>query len=85
MAALHHLLFVDRHIVAQIIEAQLVIRAVGDIGGIGRAALLRGQIVDDEADGQPQKTVDLAHPLRVALGEIIVDRDDVHAPSGQRV
>ena len=85
VAALHHLLFVDRHIVAQVIEAQLVICAVGDIGGIGRAALLRGQIVDDEADGQPQKTVDLAHPLRVALGEIIVDRDDVHAPSGQRI
>ena len=52
VATLHHLLFVNRHIVAQVIEAQLVIRAVGDIGGIGCAALLRGQIVDNEADGK---------------------------------
>ena len=85
VSALHHLLLVDSHVVAQVIEAQLVVCAVGDIGGIGRAALLAGQIVDDEADGQTQEAVDLAHPLRVALSQIIVDRDDMHALSGQRV
>ena len=52
VTALHHLLFVNRHIVAQIIEAQLVICAVGDIGGIGCAALFCSQIVDNEADGK---------------------------------
>ena len=29
--------------------------------------------------------MDLAHPLAVALGQVVVDRDDVDAPAGQRV
>ncbi len=85
VAALHHLLFVNRHVVAQVIEAELVVGAVCNVGGVGCAALLGRQIVDDEADGQTQETVDLAHPLRVALGQIVVDRDDVHAIAGQCV
>ena len=41
--------------------------------------------MDDEAHGKAQEAVDLAHPLRVALGKIIVDGDDVNALAGQRV
>ena len=28
---------------------------------------------------EPEELVDAAHPLGVALGEVVVDRDDVHA------
>ena len=40
VAALHHLALVNGHVVAQVVEAELVVRAVGDVGGVGRAALL---------------------------------------------
>ncbi len=41
--------------------------------------------MDDAAHGEPQEAVDLAHPLGVALGQIVVHRDDVDALAGQRV
>ena len=41
--------------------------------------------MDDEADGETKEAIDLAHPLRVALGEVVVDGDDVDALAGQRV
>ncbi len=41
--------------------------------------------MDDDANGQPEELVDLAHPLRIALGQIVIDRDDVDAVTGERV
>ena len=35
--------------------------------------------MDDQTDRQPEEAIDLAHPLRVTLGQIVVDRDDMHA------
>ena len=85
MAALDHLRHVILHIVAQIVEAELVVRAVGDVGGVGLAALLVVEPVHDDADGHAEELVDLAHPLGVAAGEIVVDGDDMHAFAGERV
>ena len=39
----------------------------------------------DHADGQAEEAEDRAHPVRVALREVFVDRDDVRALAGQRV
>ena len=39
--ALHHVLQVVLHVVAQIVEAEFVVGAVGDVGGVGLAALRR--------------------------------------------
>ena len=85
MAALHHSLLVDGHIVAQVVKAELVVRAVGDVCLIHGLALGRLDLVDHEADGQAEETVYLAHPLGVALGKVIVDRYNVHALAGQCV
>jgi hypothetical protein len=38
-----------------------------------------------DADGEAKEAVDLAHPLGVAIGEVVVDRDDVDALAGERV
>ena len=54
-------------------NAELVVRAVGDIGSIGGAALVRLEIVDDQADREAEEAIDLPHPFRVALGQIVVD------------
>ena len=39
----------------------------------------------DHADGQPEKLVDLAHPLGIAFGQVVVDRDHVHAMARQGI
>ena len=41
--------------------------------------------MDDDADGEAEELVDLAHPLGVALGQVVVDGDDVDAVAGERV
>ena len=38
--ALHAILQIELHVVAQVVEAELVVGAVGDVGGVGFAALL---------------------------------------------
>ena len=52
---------------------------------IGVAALAIGQVGDDHADGEAEEAVDLAHPVGVAAGEIVVDGDDVDALALERV
>ncbi len=84
-AALHHLRHVVFHVVAQIVEAEFVVRPIGDVGGISRAPLLVVEPVHDHADGEAEELVDLAHPLGVAPGEIVVDRHDMHAEAGEGV
>ena len=85
VAALHHRLAVVFHVVAEIVEAELVVGGVGDVGGIGGLAFFVGQAVDDDADGQAEELVDAAHPFRVAPGEIVVDGDDMDALAFKRV
>ena len=85
VAALDEVVERPRHVVAQVVEAELVVGAVGDVAGVGRAALLRRQVVEDLADGQAEEAVHPAHPVGVAAGEVVVDGDDVHALAGERV
>ena len=77
--ALDHLAERVAHVVAQIVEAELVVGAVGDVAGVGLAALRVVQARHDHADAQPEQIVDGAHPAGVAAGEVVVDGDDVHA------
>ena len=85
VAALDHVFLIQGHVVTQIVEAHLVVGAVGDVAGIGFAALFIGQAVDDQAHLQAEEAVHLSHPLAVAAGEIVVHRDDVDAFAGQGV
>ena len=85
VAPLDHIGLVEGHVVPQIIEAHLIVGAVGDVRGVGSPALVAVQAVDDEPHAQPHETVDLAHPLAVALGQVVVHGDDVHALAGQCV
>jgi hypothetical protein len=85
MAALNIARQLELHVVAQVIESQLVVRAVGDIGGVGRLALGVAQVVLDDAHAEAQETVDAAHPLAIALGKIVIHGDDVNALALERV
>ena len=85
MAALDHVLQPVLHVVAQIVETVFVVGAVGDVAGIGFLALGIVEPVHDDADGQPEEIIDLAHPGGVAAGEVVVDGDDVDALARERV
>ncbi len=85
MAALDAVFEIVLHVVAEIIEAELVVGAEGDVGGVGGAPLSVIEIVDDDADGEAEELVDGAHPFGVAAGQVVVDGDDVNAAAGERV
>ena len=85
MPALHHVLDPVLHVVAQVVEAELVVGGVGDVAVVLSLALRIVEAVHDDADRQSEEFVDLPHPFGVALGEIIVDGDDVDAVAGERV
>ena len=76
---------VELHIVSQIIEAEFIIRPVGDVRSIGSLPFIVVQSVHDGPDGQSQELVDMSHPLGVAPCQIIVDGNDMHAFSRQCV
>ena len=83
--ALHHVLDPVLHVVAQIIEAELVVGGVSDVAVVLIFALRIVEAVHDDADRKSEKFVDLPHPFGVALGEIVVDGDDMDAAAGERV
>ena len=66
------------HVVAEVVEAELVVGAVGDVAGIGVLPLARFHARLDGADGEPEADVERPHPFHVAAGEVVVDGDDVH-------
>ena len=84
-AVLDLLLQRGRHVVAQVVEAELRVRAVRDVGGVGGALLLVGLHVLQHADGEPEAVVERRHPGGVAPGEVVVDRHEVDALAGERV
>ena len=75
----------ELHVVAEVVEAELVVGAVGDVAVVGLAPLLVGEAVDDDPGGHPEETVDPPHPLRVAPGQVVVDGDHVDAPAQEGV
>ncbi len=75
----------EREVVAQVVETEFVVGAVRDVARVGGALLVGSLAALDHADRQAEEAIDRAHPVRVALGQVFVDRDDVHALGGQRV
>ena len=75
----------DGHVVAQVVEAELGVRAVGDVRRVGLSALGERHHVLDRSDRHAEPLEDGAVPLGVALGEVVVRRDEVDARAGERV
>ena len=85
VAALHQIRLLPRHVVAQVVETELVVGAVGDVGVVLLAALRRLLLGQDAADRHAQEPVDAAHELALVAGQVVVDGHDVHALALQRV
>src|SRR6185437_5536198 len=85
MLALHAIVQAEFHVIAQVVEAEFIVRSVSDIGAVSGFALVVIEVVDDGPDGQTKKFVKPAHPLRIALRQIIVDRNNVYAFAAEPV
>ena len=85
MTALNYLLFVNDHIVAEVVKAEFVICAVGNIGIISLLTRLGIEPLDNKADRKSQISVDIAHPFAVTLCEIIVNGNDMYTVARKRV
>ena len=77
--SLDHVFQTELHVVPQVVEAVFVVRPVGYVAGILGAALLVGKAMNDAADRQSEELVYLAHPNGIALRQVVVDGDDMHA------
>ena len=78
MAALHAGVGARDHVVAQVVEAELGVGTVGDIGLVGELLGIGAHAVLDKAHAHAQKLIHLPHPLAIATRQVIVDGDDVH-------
>ncbi len=72
----------DPHVVAEIVEAEFVVRAVGDVAGVRLLALVGFHAALNRADGEAEAGVERAHPFHVAAGQVVVHRDDVDRATG---
>ena len=70
-------------VIAQIIEPELAVRAVGDVHPVLLSANVRGLIVLNATAGKSKKAIELAHPLGVAAREVIVYRHEMRAFAGE--
>ena len=73
------------HVVAEIVEAELVVRAVGDVAGVGLLPVGRVHLALDRVDRQAERHVERTHPFHVAAGQVVVHRDDVYALAFQGI
>jgi len=58
----------EREVVAQVVEAELVVRSVGDVGTVGCALFLVVWPAFTTPHGHAEELVDRSHPVRVAAG-----------------
>jgi hypothetical protein len=84
-AVLDLLLEADRHVVAQIVKAELGVGPVGDVSGVGSLLLVVGLHVLQDPDRDTEEVIQRLHPQRVASGQIVVDGDDVNAATSEGV
>ncbi len=75
-----------RHIIAQVVETELVVRTESNVARISTTTLVAvGAILIDAIHSQSVEHIERTHPLGVALGEVVVHCYDMHALVRQRI
>ena len=82
-SALNQFFLINNHVVTKIIKTEFVIRDIGDVTVICLTALVIVIRVQDHADGEAQPAMYGAHPLRITVSQVVIDRNDVNALSLQ--
>ena len=84
MTTLDHVFGNLRHVVAQVVETKLVIRAIRDVTRVHLAAL-RGSLPHENTPTRhTQEVIHTAHKVRLVLCQVVVNRHDMHTLTGQR-
>ena len=83
--ALHTVTCVVHHVVAQIVKAVFVVRAVRHISKVSQLFFFTRRLWQVHPHRHSQEVVQRAHGLSVAFGQVIVDRHDVYALAAQCV
>ena len=74
LLALHQVLDLSGHVVAQVVETELIVSSECDVAVVYVAAFLRvGLGLVDAAHGQAMELIQRTHPLGVTFGQIVVD------------
>ena len=83
---LHEFLRIHGHVVAQVVETELVVRTERDVGLICFPTRVGVWLMlVDAIDRQSVEHIERSHPLRVTLGEVVVDRNDMHTVACERI
>ena len=86
MLALHQVAHRHRHVVAEVVETELVVCTECDVACICLAARLAVRLVlVDAVYRETMEHVERSHPLRVSLREVVVDCDYMHSLACQRI
>ena len=85
MFALHEIGRAHGHVVAQIVETELIVRTESDVGVVSTATRFAVRLVFvDAVYAQTVELVERSHPFGVTLSEVVVDGHHVHAAAGER-
>ena len=79
VSALNAIGRLPRHVVAQVVEAKLVVRAVGNVGHVLLTTLLGSLTSKNHTGSHTQSAVNAAHQFTLIAREIVIHRDNVHA------
>jgi len=85
VSALCKALLVNDHVIAEVVEAELVVGSVCDVGVVSLLLLLLCLVVDYKPGCKAEEAVNTTHFLGAESRKIFVDRDDMNALAGKRI
>ena len=78
MTTLHQVLFIPRHVVTQVIEAEFIIGAIGDVGVVLLTALGRIHVRQNATSGHTKEVEYPAHKVALVFRQIVIHGDHMH-------
>jgi hypothetical protein len=76
---------IKAELIAQEVKSDLVGRGINNVTCVGLSAFFSGHALVYIAHRKSQRSVDLAHPVGVAFGQVIIGSEHVHSAVGNRV
>ena len=83
--SLNHIFLTGYHVITQVVETEFVVCTISDITVIRFTAFVVIHTIQDTANSQPQKSVNLTHLIRVTLCQIVIDCNNVYPFAFQRI
>ena len=80
---LYHLIFINYHVITQVVKAEFVIGTVSNVCSICSLTVGEIHVMHNQANRQTEELVNTAHILAVAACQIIIDSYNMHAFAGQ--